>query len=101
MTRRSPGEGNVRQRADGRWEARLTYEDSDGTVRVESFYAKSKAAALDKLDDARDRVKVEAPVVDSDMTLADWIEVWISTSLEASPRKQSTRALYPRWPANT
>ena len=42
----------------------------------------------------RDRIKVEAPVQDSPQRLSEWIERWCDTALEASPRKQSTKALY-------
>ncbi len=48
----------------------------------------------DKLDEAADRIKAAAPVKDSPRRLADWIEHWTETSLEASSRKQSTKALY-------
>ena len=48
----------------------------------------------DKLDEARDRIKVEAPVRDSTLRLYQWIEHWSATSLEASSRKPSTKQLY-------
>jgi integrase len=51
-------------------------------------------AARDKLDQARDRIKEQAPVRDSTQRLANWIEHWADTALEASPRKESTKALY-------
>ena len=94
MSKRADGEGSVRQRSDGRWEARLRYVDTHGTRRIASFYGATADAVRAKLDKARDRVKVEAPVQDSTVRLADWIDHWIDTALEASPRKQSTKSLY-------
>jgi integrase len=95
MARRASGEGSVRQRADGRWEARLSYLDpATGRRRSASFYGPTAEAVRDKLDEARDRIKVEAPVRDSTLRLSQWIEHWSATSLEASSRKPSTKQLY-------
>jgi integrase len=94
MAKRAHGEGNVRQRADGRWEGRLTYVDQAGRRRSASFYATSAEAVRVKLEKARDRVKVEAPVQDSTIKLAQWINHWQETTLQASPRKDSTKELY-------
>jgi integrase len=95
MAKRADGEGNVRQRADGRWEARLSYIDpATGLRRSASFYGATAEAVRIKLDKARERVKVEAPVQDSNTRLAEWIDHWADTALEASSRKLSTKALY-------
>jgi integrase len=95
MAKRAPGEGSVRQRADGRWEARLSYIDPVvGQRRSTSFYGATAEAVRAQLGEARGRVKVEAPVQDSPMLLAEWIRHWSATSLEASPRKPSTRQWY-------
>jgi integrase len=95
MGKRASGEGSVRQRANGTWEARLSYVDPEsGRRRSISLYAPTAEAVRDKLDEARDRIKEQAPVRDSSQRLADWIEHWSDTSLEASPRKESTKALY-------
>jgi integrase len=95
MSKRASGEGNVRKRADGRWEARLCYVDPvTGQRRSASFYGATAEAVRDKLDKARCRVKVEAPVQDSTIKLARWIDHWVETTLEASPRKATTKELY-------
>jgi integrase len=94
MAKRANNEGNVRQRADGRWEARLSYVDPAGGRRSASFYGPTAEAVRDKLDKARDRVKVEAPVQDSTTKLADWLAHWRATTLAASNRKESTKVLY-------
>jgi integrase len=95
MSKRASGEGSIRQRPNGTWEARITYVDPvTGQPRSQSLYAPTDEAVRDKLDDARDRIKAQAPVRDSSQQLADWITHWSATSLEASSRKQSTKALY-------
>ena len=71
MSKRASGEGNVRQRGDGRWEARLSYVDPvTGRRRSTSFYGPTAEAVRDKLDEARDCIKVEAPVRDSTLRLS-------------------------------
>jgi integrase len=95
MAKRASGEGSVRQRANGTWEARLSYLDPEsGRLKSVSLYAPTAEAVRDKLDEARERIKAEAPVRDSSTRLADWIEHWSTTALEASTRKESTKALY-------
>jgi integrase len=95
MSKRATGEGSVRQRSSGLWEARLSYVDPlTGQRRSASFYAATAEEARDKLDAARDRVKAQEPVRDSSRRLADYTEHWSDTALEASPRKEKTRALY-------
>jgi integrase len=95
MSKRARGEGSVRQRPNGLWEARLSYVDpTSARRRSASFYAATAEVARERLDEARDRIKAAAPVKDSPRRLADWIEHWSDTALEASPRKESTKALY-------
>jgi len=101
MSKRASGEGSVRQRPNGLWEARLSYIDpQSGRRRSASFYAETAEAVGDKLDEARDRIKTQAPVRDSSQRLADYVEHWSATSLEASPRKEKTKVLYRQLAAN-
>jgi integrase len=72
----------------------LSYTDQDGRRRSASFYGPTAEAARAELDKARDRIKAAAPVKDSPMRLAGWVEHWSVTTLEASPRKQSTKQVY-------
>jgi hypothetical protein len=101
MAKRASGEGSVRQRPNGLWEARLSYIDAtSGRRRSASFYEPTAEAARAELDEARDRVKTQAPVKDSSQRLADYIEHWSKTSLGASPRKEKTKVLYRQLAAN-
>jgi integrase len=95
MSKRASGEGSVRQRPNGLWEARLSYVDPlTGHRRSASFYGPTAEAARAELNAARGRVRTQAPVLDSSMRLADWIERWSVTALEASSRKAATKARY-------
>lgn len=95
MTKRANAEGTVRQRPDGRWEARVSYVDPiTGRRRRVSLYGGTAEEVRAKLDKARDRVKTEAPVQDSNIKLSQWIDHWTETTLEASPRKGTTKQLY-------
>jgi hypothetical protein len=95
MAKRANGEGNVYQRANGTWEARFSYMDPDtGQRRRASFYGPTAKAARKGMKDARDRLDAGAPVKDASRTVGDWLAHWRATSLAASGRKESTRALY-------
>jgi Transposase, Mutator family len=58
--RRGPGEGSIRQRPDGRWEARATLEVDGRTVR-RSFFGETHREASEKL--ARAQVSSRAGMV--------------------------------------
>jgi hypothetical protein len=95
MGKRASGEGSIRQPPNGTWEARISYVDpASGERRSQSLYAPTAEAVRSKLNAAHERIKANAPVRDSSQRLADWVEHWSATSLEASSRKQSTKALY-------
>ncbi|HZC04295.1 MAG TPA: site-specific integrase [Ktedonobacterales bacterium] len=73
--RRGHGEGSIRQRPDGLWEARLSLPDG----RRKSFYDKSRQVVAKRLSEAlRDRDKGAMVIADERLTveryLADWLE---------------------------
>jgi integrase len=95
MPKRAPGEGSVRQRPNGLWEARISYVDpAIGDRGSASFYGPTAEAARAELVKARNRIQTQAPVLDSSMRLADWIDRWSITALEASSRKPATKQRY-------
>jgi integrase len=56
--RAANGRGAVRQRADGRWEARLSYVDSaTGQRKRVSVYGATQKLALAELDKVQDRLE--------------------------------------------
>ena len=95
MSKRRHGEGNIRHRADGRWEARYTYADPEtGEIRRESAYGATAKKARDAMRRALERIQEGVPPRDSSRTVASWVQEWLQTSLVASPRKDSTKQLY-------
>ena len=79
--RRANGEGSIKQRADGRWEARYTlgFNPKTGKPVRKSIYGKTKKEVAAKL------VKTLAEIADgkhyepTKMLLRDWLEFWLKT----------------------
>lgn len=95
MTKRSNGEGSIRQRDDGLWVASLRFLDPvTGERSRKVFYGKTKTAARQKMQAARERIENGAPVKDSTATVAAWLAEWRSGALEASSRATSTKNVY-------
>jgi integrase len=94
VARRANGEGSIFRRKDGTWSAELSYRDDDGTLKRRTVYGKTQAEVRAKFRDARERIESGAPVKDASMTVAAWLEDWITKSLAASDRKQATKDLY-------
>jgi integrase len=88
--RRSRGVGSVYRRADRRWVAR--WYDDEGKAR--SAYGPTRREAIAKRTEALARVAAGTNAVDSTMKVDAAVERWVSTSLAASTRKPSTKALY-------
>ena len=73
-TRANNGMGSVRQRPDGRWEARYTTPDG----RQKSVYAKTEAEVTKKLRGALHDLDSGSWMEPSKMTVGDWMNVWLS-----------------------
>ena len=97
MTKRSNGEGSVRKRANGSWDARLVYVDEvSGAVKRRSFYGRTGADARKQMQAARARLATGAPVVDAKITVDAWCRRWLQTTVAASSRRATTRELYEK-----
>ena len=93
--RRANSQGNVYQRPNGRWEARLRYRDpATGEQKRVSVYGATQKAALAELKKVRDRIDEGQPPRDATTTVAQWLAHWRATTLAASDRKAATRELY-------
>src|SRR5450759_211861 len=92
MAKRSNGEGSVRKRANGSWEARFVYVDeASGAVKRRSFYGRTGADARKQMQAARARLAAGAPVVDARITVAAWCRQWLETTVAASSRRATTK----------
>src|SRR5215217_3830463 len=88
MGRRGNGEGTITRRKDGRWEARYYVHTMDGAKR-KVLYGKTRAEARDKLAKALSD-RIDGIVYDDEnMTLGEYLDVWLEGSVYASVR-QST-----------
>lgn len=84
-TRYVRGGGSVRQRPDGRWEARCTI---NGKRR--SFYGMKQADVLKAMRDAQAEAESKSYVEPSKMTFGEWIEFWYN-EYNRPNLKQSSR----------
>ncbi len=88
-TKRVNGEGNIRKRDNGTWEARLTI---DGKRR--SFYGKTRREVSEKLAKVKAEIEFGVYVEDKRITLAGWVQRWLSSYCFAV--KPSTRYKYEK-----
>lgn len=78
--RNAQGGGSIRQRADGRWEARYTYIDDLGQPKRGSVYAKTQRECRRKLTAVLKTVDDGAyHKPGKRYTVAAWIEEWLGT----------------------
>ena len=93
-TRGSHGSGTIRQRPDGRWEARYTVgrDPCTGKQIQKSVYANTQREASQKLRAVTADIDKGIYAESSSMTLSSWLEAWIKDFCpDVKPR---TRELY-------
>lgn len=77
--RAAAGSGNIRQRSNGKWEARYTFVDELGQTRRASVYAATQKDCRKKLTEilktVDDGTYRKAP---KRFTLAEWLEEWLT-----------------------
>jgi integrase len=93
--KRLNGEGQIRQRSDGRWEARMTVDVGGARKRV-SFYGATAEDVREQMKGGRDRADREEPIRDSTRRFADYAEHWLDNVLDVSDRATATKSLYRR-----
>jgi integrase len=91
--RRGQGEGTLSQRADGRWEAKVSLGYAGGKRRRKTFYGPSRAAVAQQL--ARFRLDQEQGLREpaSKLTVGGWFGHWLATTVARNPRP-NTRSSY-------
>ena len=79
-TRNAQGGGTIRQRADGRWEARFTIGRDPGTGKQiqRSVYAATQREVQQRLRQALSAVDAGTFVEPSKMTVGQWLEAWLA-----------------------
>ncbi len=78
QTRNAQGGGSIRQRPDGRWEARYTAGRDPGTGKQiqKSVYGKSQKEVREKLQKVCAELDEGTYLEPSRMTVAQWLEIW-------------------------
>ena len=76
--KRANGEGNIRKRADGRWEGRYTagYHPETGKRIIENVLGKTQAECKAKLSAALESVKGIDVSRANEYTVATWLRSW-------------------------
>jgi integrase len=82
------------QRADGRWQILLRHTDEDGVSRRYTVNGSTAKDARDKAGEIKKRLQANLPAKDRKITLGEFAGEWIKSTLEASDRKATTKAMY-------
>lgn len=92
--RRARGEGSIRQRKDGTWEARFVIGNDPGTGKEirKSIYGKTQKEVRQKLTEARAALDKDDYREPSKMTTRQWLIIWSQEYW--GDIKESTRASY-------
>ncbi len=74
--RRANGEGTLRQRKDGRWEASfMTGWHDDGRRKIKSFYGKTAREVQQKVQKWKRDIS-DGIVADKDYLFSEWADMW-------------------------
>src|SRR4051794_39361019 len=77
-TRRSKGDGTIRKRADGRWEARLELgRGENGKLRVQSFYGATRREVTEKIREAQRQVEQGVSLATNKQTVQEFLNYWL------------------------
>ena len=79
--KRASGEGTIRKRANGLWEARLSIS---GQYRTKSFYGKTQADARRKREEAMKALDAGHSLASQRQTVGEYLEGWIEGPLKGS-----------------
>ena len=76
--RRPQGDGTIRKRSDGRWEARIIVgHKNDGSPMYKSAFSKTQKSALKELHHLIELYRDVDLTEDCRMTLGEWLDKWL------------------------
>lgn len=91
--RRGNGDGSIDLRKDGRWRARLRYQDPiTGLSERAYFYGSSRKEAADKLRAGQNRLSRREPARDPAIRLDEFLDRWLSDVVKPSLRGTTYRS---------
>ena len=89
VARRGPNEGSIRERSDGRWEARLVVTLPDGRRVRRSWLGRTRAVVRDKLAEASRAETNGATLASSRLTTGAYLHQWLEEAVRPSVRPSS------------
>lgn len=95
MAKRAAGEGTIRKRSDGRWEAIIVVGTNPGTGKAirRSVYGKTQKEVKDKKQSILEQVKNEDYKRPDKTSVGQWLDIWLTTFCRIKV-KQSTLDSY-------
>ena len=88
--RRPQGDGTIRKRSDGRWEARIIVgHKNDGSPMYKSAFAKTQKSALKQLHQLIELYRDVDLTEDCRMTLGEWMDKWLDEYMMFSLREST------------
>lgn len=89
--RRANGEGNIRKRADGRWEGRYTvgHDPKPGKQKFKNVLGKTQAEVKEKLKAAIEASKDLDIIKSDEYTVGQWMDVWFENCAKLKVRPSS------------
>jgi integrase len=92
MTRRGANEGTIRERKDGRWEARVIVTGADGRRSRRSLLGRSRAEVRDKLQAALRTEAAGLPPPAERLTVGAFLEAWLRDAARPTVRSNTYRS---------
>jgi len=78
-TRRGRGEGGIRKRADGRWEAAIDLGWESGKRKRKFLYGRTRIEVAEKLRRVQAAIDNGRPVLDERVQVGDFLDRWLDT----------------------
>jgi len=89
MARRGSNEGTIRERSDGRWEARVVVTTADGRRIRRSLLGRSRAVVRNRLRDALQAEATGVAVPSERLTLAAFLDEWLADTVKPKLRPRT------------
>lgn len=96
MAKRTNGEGSIRKRANGTWEAQYSagYDENGKRIR-RSIYGKTKGEVAAKLADIAQSIRKNEYIAPSETTVKSWTDEWLKNYLLKA--RESTKYQYEQY----
>jgi integrase len=92
MTRRGANEGSIRQRKDGRWEARVLLTGPEGRRTRRSLLGRTRGDVRDRLHQALRAEAAGLPLPSGRLTVGVFLEVWLREMVRPTVRPATYRS---------